>query len=238
MLDSNYMANIFAFETSISSFWGHEVRVSGSISIDLVNKECEWASTCRGHTIDYIWFCGGLNFEGFWVIPMAVLVIIKFVVISDQAELLIPSPVVIITCEVKVETSMLEEKTLISPKTWSEERCCFDLSYLEVFLCYSFSSPYCVKDNIFIDLSPTSFNKLFVEPWISICGCCTFTSNCVSSNKLESERIMGRRVCRCTILVILSQSEVSISKNHLCWLRIPSSGSLWTTFSWINLSLV
>lgn len=95
---------------------------------------------------------------------MAILVIIEFVVISDIAEALILSPVVIITSEVKVETSMLEEKTLISPKTWSEERCCFDLSYLEVFLCYSFSSPYCVKDNIFIDLSPTSFNKLFVEP--------------------------------------------------------------------------
>ena len=59
---------------------------------------------------------------------MAVLVIIELVVISDIAEALISSPVIIVTGEVKVETCMLEGKTLISPKTWSEESCCFDLS--------------------------------------------------------------------------------------------------------------
>jgi len=50
-----------------------------------------------------------LYFEGFWVIPIAVLIIIEFIVGPDIAEALITSPVVIITSKVKVETSMLEE---------------------------------------------------------------------------------------------------------------------------------
>jgi hypothetical protein len=125
--------------------------------------------------------------------------------------------------------TVLEEESLISPKTLSESWCCFNgANFKPIFWDFNAGTVhgvYCVQESISIDLGSSSWNKLVIESTGVICRCQRRISY---KFELEREMWIVRLV---SVLIILCKTEISIYENECCSLVEPSSNTCGTTFT-------
>jgi len=123
---------------------------------------------------------------------------------------------------------VLEEESLISPKTLLEIRCCFDCTNVKPIFwsnsAWCVHGLYCVQERICRDVCSSSCYELVVEASRIICFCQIIISH---KPELEWELWFCSWV---SLLIKFSKTYISIDENECCRLIEPSAYSFWSTF--------